>query len=151
VNNKLILAAVAVIAVIAVAGGGYYFLNANKSTTAPTSDEVSVPTQAPESETVTSPSAMSENEIAVEGGEFKFTPSEITVKKGEKVKITFKNTGSVQHDYVIEDLGISTKRVNPGQEDSVEFTPNESGEFKFLCSVGNHEELGMLGTLIVEE
>ena len=149
-NNKLVLAAVAVIVIIVVAAGGFYFMNSNKSTTAPTSSQVGAPTSAPESEAVTSPSAMSESEITVEGGEFKFTPSEITVKKGEKVTLTFKNTGSFPHDFTIADLNIATKRINPGEEDTVEFTPEEAGEYEFICSVGNHEEQGMTGTLIVE-
>lgn len=148
-NNKFILAAVAIIVIIIVAGG-FYFMNSNKSATTPAAEEVSVPTQAPESETVTSPSAMNESEIIVEGGEFKFTPSEITVKKGEKVTLTFKNTGSTAHEFVIAGLGLSTKRINPGVEDTVEFTPEKTGEFTFICSVGNHEEQGMTGTLIVE-
>lgn len=147
-NSKLILAAVAII--IIVAAGGFYFMNSNKSTSTPAAEEVSVPTQAPESETVTSPSAMNESEIIVEGGEFKFTPSEITVKKGEKVTLTFKNTGSTAHEFVIAGLGLSTKRINPGEEDAIEFTADKTGRFKFICSVGNHEEQGMTGTLIVE-
>lgn len=149
-NNKLVLAAIAIIVIIVVAAGGFYFMNSNKSSTAPALNEVSAPTSTPESETVTSPSATAENEITVEGEEFKLTPSEITVKKGEKVKLTFKNAGKFQHDFVIADLGISTKRINPGEEDSVEFTPEKTGEFKFNCSVGNHKEQGMVGTLTVE-
>lgn len=149
-NNKLLLASVAVIIILVVAGGGYYFMNSGKSATTPVTSEVSVPTVAPESESATTPSAMTENEITVEGGEFKFTPSEITVKKGEKVKLTFKNAGAFQHDFTIADLNVATKRIQPGEEDSVEFSPEETGEFKIICSVGNHEEQGMVGTLLVE-
>ena len=150
-NNKLILVAVAVIGVIVLAAGGFYFMNANKSSTTPVSNESLVPTSAPAESETTSPAAMTSNEITVEGGEYKFTPSEITVKKGEKVKLTFKNTGSTAHDYVIADLGVSTKRINPGQEETIEFTAQESGEFGFICSVSNQEEQRMTGTLIVKE
>ena len=149
-NNKLILAAFTIIIIIVVAAGGYYFMNANKTATNPTTNEVTIPTSAPESEAATSPSEVSGTEITVECGEFKFTPSEITVKKGEKVTLAFKNAGSVPHDYVIADLGVTTRRINPGEEDTVEFTPEEAGEFKFICDIGNHEEQGMTGTLIVE-
>ena len=149
-NNKLILAAFTIIIIIVVAAGGYYFMNLNKSTTAPTSSQVGAPTSAPESESATTSSAMSGIEITVEGKEFKFTPSEITVKKGEKVRLTFKNAGTFPHDLTIADLDIATKRINPGEEDTVEFTPEEAGEFKFICDIGNHEEQGMVGSLIVE-
>ncbi len=146
-NSKLILAAVAI---IIVAAGGFYFMNANKSTTTSVTNDSIVPTSAAESGATTSPSAMSGSEITVEGSEFKLTPSKITVKKGEKVKLTFKNAGKFPHDYVISELNVATKRINPGETDTVEFTPEKTGEFKFICSVGNHEEQGMVGTLIVE-
>ena len=146
-NNKLILAAVAI---IVVAAGGFYFMNANKSTSTPVSNEAVVPTSAPVSESATTSSEVSGTEIIVEGGEFKFTPSEITVKKGEKVKLTFKNAGTFPHDFTIADLAVATKRINPGEEDTVEFTPEVAGEYEFICSVSNHEEQGMTGTLTVE-
>ena len=148
-NSKWVWVGLAAIIVIVVAAGGLIFANSNKSTT-PVPSQTESPTTTPSSESE-EPSATVENEITVEGDEFRLTPSEITVKKGEKVKITFINTGNVQHDFVIADLGVATKRINPGDEDTVEFTPDESGQFGFICSVGNHEEQGMTGTLIVEE
>jgi len=93
---------------------------------------------------------MSETEIAVEGNEFKFTPSSITVKQGEKVKLTFKNAGKYPHNFVIADLDVSTETIQPGEETTVEFTPEKTGEFRFICSVGDHEEQGMRGSLIIE-
>ncbi|MBI2621491.1 MAG: cupredoxin domain-containing protein [Candidatus Levybacteria bacterium] len=150
-NNKLILVGLAIIVVLAVAVGGFYFMNAGKPTTTPIPTEESTQTSTPQSEEEATPEAMSETEIIVEGSEFRFTPSTITVKKGEKVRLTYKNTGSVQHDFVVADLGVSTKRINPGQEETIEFIAQESGEFGFICSVSNHEELGMTGTLTAEE
>lgn len=146
--NKWIL--IGIVAIVIVAAGGFFVLNTNKPTTSTTPSETANPTTTPESESATTPSAMSENEITVEGGEFKFNPSEIIVKKGEKVKLTFKNTGKFPHNFTIADLNISTKTIQPGEEDSITFTPEKTGEFKFICSVGTHEEQGMTGTLIVE-
>ncbi|MEK9207640.1 MAG: cupredoxin domain-containing protein [Patescibacteria group bacterium] len=140
---------IGIIGVVIVAIGGFFVMNMNKSTTT-NSNETINSAVTPASESATTPSAMSENEITVEAGEFQFTPSEITVKKGEKVKITFKNAGKFPHNFTIADLSIATKRINPGQEDTVEFTANKTGEFKFFCSVGNHQEQGMVGTLTVE-
>ena len=149
-NNKWILIGIGVIAIVVVAGGGFYFLN-NNSTSNNTSsqDSLSEPTIEPTSVPQES-EAMTENEIIVEGGEFKFTPSTVTVKKGEKVKLIFKNTGKFPHDFIIADLNVATERIQPGQEDTVEFIPDKTGEFKFICDVGNHEEQGMTGILIVE-
>lgn len=146
-NNKGILIGIVVIVIVAL--GGFFVLNMNKSTTNTLNENVS-PTASPVSESEATPPATNVTEITIEGEEFEFTPSQITVKKGEKVKLTFKNTGKFPHDYVITDLNIATKRIQPGEEDTVEFTPNETGEFQFICSVGNHEEQGMVGTLMVE-
>lgn len=149
-NSKLILIGVGTV-IIAVAGiGGLYLMN-NKSGSAPQTNEMAVPSSATVTEKVTEPdTTMTSSEITVEGGEFKFTPSEITVKKGEKITLTFKNTGSFPHDFTIADLNVATKRIQPGETDTVEFTPEETGEFKIICGVGNHEEQGMTGVLVVE-
>ena len=91
------------------------------------------------------------NEITVEGNEFSFTPSEIKVSKGEKVKITFKNSGKASHDFSVEGLEIKTKLLSPGESEVIEFVPEEAGTFNFFCSVSGHKEAGMHGTLIVSE
>src|SRR3989344_262124 len=50
-------------------------------------------------------------EFVVSGQNFSFTPSSITVKKGDKVKITFKNTSGF-HDFRIDEYGIAAKKAN---------------------------------------
>ena len=88
-------------------------------------------------------------EIIVEGSNYQFKPSTITLKKGEKVRIVFKNTDGI-HDFRVDELNIATTTVRSGQEDFVEFTPDKTGSFEFYCSIGNHRAMGMKGTLIVE-
>lgn len=87
--------------------------------------------------------------ITVEGANFSFTPNTITVKKGEKVKIIFKNVEGF-HDFVIDELNVRTTQLKAGAEEVVEFTPTEVGQFEFYCSVGKHRQMGMKGTLTVE-
>jgi plastocyanin len=89
-------------------------------------------------------------ELIVEGNEFSFSPSTMIIKKGQPVKITFKNTGSFPHDLAIPQLNTATTTIQNGQETSVEFTPQTTGTFNYLCTVGTHAEKGMQGTLIVE-
>jgi plastocyanin/polyisoprenoid-binding protein YceI len=88
-------------------------------------------------------------EITVSGSNFTFAPSAFTVKKGQKVRLTFKNTGG-NHDFVIDELGVSTKLLKDGEEQVVEFTPDKTGSFEFYCSVGKHREMGMKGMITVE-
>ncbi|MBI4157906.1 cupredoxin domain-containing protein [Candidatus Woesebacteria bacterium] len=90
-------------------------------------------------------------EIKVLGKEFSYAPSTINVKNGEKVKITFTNSGTMMHDLVIEDLDIRTKMVAPGGTDTLEFTvPDKASSLTFYCSVGGHRALGMEGTFLIK-
>ncbi len=88
-------------------------------------------------------------EIIVNGSNYKFTPDKITVKKGEKTRIVFKNTGGM-HDFRVDELNIATAVIQTDKEDFVEFTPTKTGTYEFYCSVGNHRAMGMKGTIIVE-
>lgn len=40
--------------------------------------------------------------------------------------------------------------VSSGNEAVVQFIPKEKGEYRFYCTVEGHEEMGMVGTFIVE-
>lgn len=88
-------------------------------------------------------------EITVEGDQYSFSPSSISLKKGEKIKLTFNNVGSFPHNLTIEGLGIATKTIGGGETDSIEFTA-EDGTYTTFCSVGNHRAQGMEGVLEVE-
>lgn len=87
-------------------------------------------------------------EISVEGGSFYFKPNEITVKKGEKVKITLTSVGGM-HDFVSDALHVKSETISGGTT-TVEFTPDKTGTFEFYCSIGQHRQMGMKGKLIVE-
>lgn len=89
-------------------------------------------------------------EIKVEGNDFSFSPSEISFKQGEKVKVTFTNTGKFPHNLTSTDLNIVSKTIQAGESDTFEFTPEKTGSFSFVCTVGNHEERGMTGTMQVQ-
>lgn len=88
-------------------------------------------------------------EVMVTGSSFKFDPAEIKVKKGDTVKITFKNIGG-RHDFTLPDFNVKTNTLQSGQEETVQFVADKTGTFEYFCSVGNHREMGMKGNLIVE-
>ena len=88
--------------------------------------------------------------FTVEGNEFAFTPATLTVKNGQPVEITFKNTGKYPHNLTLTDLNIATKTINPGEEDTITFTPSKTGQFSFICTVPPHADKGMTGTLTVQ-
>ena len=88
-------------------------------------------------------------EITVTGKSFSFSPATITVKKGEHVIITFKNSGGT-HDWQLDEFGAATKKLNSGEEETIEFIADKAGSFEYYCSVGNHRAMGMKGTLTVQ-
>lgn len=102
-----------------------------------------------EEETVPS-GVMAPKEFVVNGSNFSFDVKTITVKKGDTVRIVFKNQDGF-HDFVIDDFNVATKQIQAGQEETVEFVADKGGIFEYYCSVGNHRAMGMVGTLTVEE
>jgi plastocyanin len=88
-------------------------------------------------------------EFTVEGGMFYFSPKEIRVKRGDRVKINFVNKEGL-HDWVIDEFSVRTPQIQAGQAASVEFVADRTGQFEYYCSVGQHRQMGMIGTFIVK-
>lgn len=75
---------------------------------------------------------------------FNYYPNTITVKEGQPVQISLDKTVSgCLRSFTIPEFGVS--KYLPKPSDTVEFTPNKKGTFKFQCSMG----MGY-GTIIVE-
>ena len=88
-------------------------------------------------------------EINVVASQFEFQPSEIRVKKGDKVKLNVRSI-DVTHGLSIPAFDVNVVADKNG--DSVEFVADKAGSFPFRCSVvcgSGHKS--MAGTLIVEE
>lgn len=88
--------------------------------------------------------------IEVVLSDFKFEPATITVQRGTPVEIVMRNTGTVPHDFNVDDLSLSSGQIQAGQSGTLQFTPNRAGEFRIVCHEAGHEALGMVGTLIVQ-
>ena len=63
-----------------------------------------------------------------------------------EITITITNNGMTQHDFVIDELGIKTALLNPGQSETVTINA-PAGEYTYYCSVPGHRPAGMEGTL----
>lgn len=94
--------------------------------------------------------APSVREFTVTGSNYSFTPAYLTVKKGDTVRITFKNSTGF-HDLKIDEFSVATKKISAGTEETVEFVASKAGSFEYYCSVGNHRAMGMKGTLTIGE
>jgi plastocyanin len=124
----------------------------NKGQESTESMEPSMQTTPPVNTTIESDQSMMTGEVktfTVSGSNFAFSPKEIKVKKGDKVKIMFKNTGGT-HNWVLDEFSAKTAEIEDGESAEVTFTADKSGTFEFYCSVGSHRAMGMKGNLIVE-
>ncbi|PIT90742.1 MAG: hypothetical protein COU22_00490 [Candidatus Komeilibacteria bacterium CG10_big_fil_rev_8_21_14_0_10_41_13] len=88
-------------------------------------------------------------EFTLEASNFQYNLKEIRVNKGDTVKITLTNSRGF-HDLVIDEFDVRTDQLEAGQESTIEFVADRSGEFEYYCDIGNHRQMGMIGKLIVE-
>jgi len=114
--------------------------------------------------------------ITMDTNLMKFQPAMIEVKVGQPVKMTMRNSDSVDHDFSIMEIPTSKMSSNAepvaghamggssglakepelhmavamGKNGTLEFTPTKSGTYEFFCTVAGHKEAGMKGTLVVK-
>ena len=93
--------------------------------------------------------AVTTKTFTVIGKNFSFSPTEIKVRKGDRVKIVFQNSGGT-HDWVIDEFNARTPQIKSGETSTIEFVADKVGQFEYYCSVGTHRAMGMKGALIVE-
>ena len=90
--------------------------------------------------------------VALTADEYKFSPKNVVVHGSTKVTISLMNGGAQAHDVRVlrggKDVG-GTPTFGPGQTKtaSVALKP---GDYEYICSVGDHEQLGMKGKLTVK-
>lgn len=114
--------------------------------------------------------------IAPKGEQLLFDKTSLTVKAGEKVKLTLNNTSGMQHNWVLVMPGTAdkvasdsiaagaakgwlalgpnvlahTKLVDPKKSDTVEFVaPTKPGDYPFVCTFPGHA-MTMKGILTVK-
>jgi uncharacterized cupredoxin-like copper-binding protein len=105
--------------------------------------------------------------LVLHAAEWRFEPSRIVLHQDEQVRIELQNDGKILHDFKIDKLeadvaeSSSTGPLSAGKSElfvgadvgksgTLVFTPKETGTFTFYCTVPQHRQLGMKGTLIVE-
>ena len=98
----------------------------------------------------------------------RFTPADITVRRGETVKFVVRNDGRLLHEMVLgtpEDLKAhaalmqkfpemehaspNMAHVKPGASGEIVWQFTKAGDFQFACLQPGHFEAGMLGRVVV--
>lgn len=90
--------------------------------------------------------------IEVVGTEYAFDPSTVVIRGGGgPIEITLDNRGSIAHNLMVfegeTEVG-GTDTFQGGESDSAEVDLGP-GSYRMVCTVGDHEELGMVGEIEV--
>jgi plastocyanin len=86
---------------------------------------------------------------------------DLNLTVGTTYKMTFYNVANIPHSWEISQTkavgaamfgaGIDVNSyVSPGQSGSATFTPDQAGDFYYVCTVPGHIELGMWGNVHIE-
>ena len=124
-----------------------------------------------EAATTTGGGGAASTELTTSVKEYVFTPNTWTVPAGEQVTITVTNEGSLKHEWVLlqdgvtitseEDLPDSEeeleenfvnveKEVEPGETTTLTFEAPPAGSYQVICAIPGHFNAGLKGTLTSE-
>ena len=142
--NRL-YAALALVAVLAVAGCG----SSNKSSST-SSSTPAAPATTSSTPTTSSGAGGNLKVTADPSGAFKFNTKTLSAKSG-KVTITMDNPSAVPHGIAVEGNGVDKdgKIVNQNGTSTVSASL-KPGKYTFYCPVPGHRQAGMQGTLTVQ-
>jgi cytochrome c oxidase subunit II len=87
--------------------------------------------------------------IKISAKRFDYAPARLTLKKGQRVVLEL-TSADVVMGFNLPDFNVRGDMI-PGKVTRVEFTPDKTGEFTFLCDIfcgSGHEE--MHGRIAVE-
>jgi uncharacterized cupredoxin-like copper-binding protein len=102
-------------------------------------------------------------------GAMGFTPSLVTVARGEQVRFVIQNAGSLDHEFFLGDAEANrshaakmaampdmkhddsnAKSVAPGGTATLTWRFSNAGEFEFACLIPGHYQAGMHGVVTVK-
>ena len=86
-------------------------------------------------------------QLRIDSGNFFYKPNKIELTVGDELTITFVNSGI--HTFTIDELGIDKSLLN--EQETLTFTVQKAGTFRFYCTVGSHAQHGQVGELVVKE
>lgn len=111
--------------------------------------------------------------VTIELAEHSFTPQDLKLKAGQPYRLVIKNVGQKDHYYTATEFfksvawrKVQTPKPNGGEIKAPYFTAVEAyknggsvelffvtvnkGEFEVICTIEDHKDQGMHGTIVVE-
>jgi plastocyanin len=89
--------------------------------------------------------------VEIEATSYAYSPTTVTVPAG-RVRFVIHNASDIVHGFEVEGQGMEEEieEIQPGATDSLTVALEESGTYEIYCPVEDHEQRGMIGTLVVE-
>src|SRR5687767_6191968 len=104
--------------------------------------------------------------LKIDMSEFMFLPRDVSVPAGQQITLDLKNSGSIEHDFIILKKGVVLQgkfdheqqmddvyfhaELDSGKADEYTFTaPTDPGTYVIVCGIAGHFQAGMAGTLTV--
>ena len=84
--------------------------------------------------------------VTLEAYDNYFKPATLAAQAGKKVTLQFKNEGTAEHNFSIQELGVD-KDLAAGKSATVTFTPQSAGTVAFTCKY--HGAVGMKGSMTI--
>ncbi|MDO9445454.1 MAG: cupredoxin domain-containing protein [Dehalococcoidia bacterium] len=110
-------------------------------------------------------------EVGVMMRDIVFEPAIIEVKRGERVRLNFRNSGALLHDFSVDSMPMGRMEMTggtsgnghgahgpeaamhmplaAGEHGMIEFEATEPGDYVYYCNEPGHREAGMHGILRV--
>jgi nitrite reductase (NO-forming) len=114
----------------------------------PCASPVASPVASPAASPAASPVVTCDGALTIVAVDLAFEPAGMTIDADTPVTLAIRNEGVLQHDFAIDDLGLATPLLDPGETASITIKA-EAGSYSFRCTVAGHAEAGMTGTLTV--
>jgi plastocyanin len=88
-------------------------------------------------------------QVPVELFAYGFKPKTLTFKVGETVEFVL-TSKDIEHTFTVKKLEIDWDLPKRDETESQTFTFSKPGNFSLICTIPNHEALGMVGTITVQ-
>lgn len=92
-----------------------------------------------------------EADLQVSALDYRFVVNRSFAREGT-VTIALKNDGRVPHDFVIRGEGLTERsQVIQSGRTTLLTVKLKQGTYRFVCEVGGHDTMGMVGSLVVSQ
>ncbi|HEX2516447.1 MAG TPA: cupredoxin domain-containing protein [Chloroflexota bacterium] len=87
-------------------------------------------------------------EMGERGNAYFFAPEQLSASAGT-VNFVFRNSGTREHNFVIEALNLRTPDIPAGATRDTSFTFTTPGTYVYICDLPTHAQRGMRGQIVI--